>query len=78
MLWGDLMHVAAVQFRAPAITHKGDTDSKAATAERQKASADAARNGYLVAAAHLSFPGIGRLRQHEGYEWIPVNYAVPR
>jgi len=79
VLWGDLMHVAAVQFGAPATTHKGDTDSKAAAAQRQKAYADAAKNGYLVAGAHLSFPGIGRLRtEGEGYEWIPLNYAVPR
>lgn len=78
VLWGDLTHVAAVQFRAPATTQKGDTDSKAAAAERQKAYADAARNGYLIAGAHLSFPGIGRLREGKGYEWIPVNYALPR
>jgi glyoxylase-like metal-dependent hydrolase (beta-lactamase superfamily II) len=77
VLWGDLMHVAAVQFAAPATTIKFDTDSKAAAAQRKKAYADAARNGYLVAAAHLSFPGIGRLRaEGKGYVFIPVNYVA--
>jgi glyoxylase-like metal-dependent hydrolase (beta-lactamase superfamily II) len=77
VLWGDLMHVAAVQFAAPATTIKFDTDSKAAAAQRKKAYAEAAKQGYLVAAAHLSFPGIGRLRaEGKGYTFIPVNYVA--
>ena len=77
VLWGDLMHVAAVQFENPAVTIKFDTDSKAAAAQRKKAYRDAARHGYLVAGAHLSFPGIGRLRaEGKGYAWLPVNYSA--
>ena len=45
VLWGDLMHVAAVQFAQPAVTIAFDTDSKAAAAQRLRASADAAKNG---------------------------------
>lgn len=79
VLWGDLMHVAAVQFADPAITIKFDSDSKAAAAQRKKAYADAARHGYLVAAAHLSFPGVGHLRaEGKGYVFIPVNYSPVR
>ncbi len=79
VLWGDLMHVAAVQFNDPAVTIQFDTDSKAAAAQRKKAYADAAKQGYLVAGAHLSFPGIGRVRADgKGYRWIPVNYSVVR
>lgn len=79
VLWGDLMHVAAVQFDDPAVTIAFDTDSKAAAAQRKKAYADAAKGGYLIAASHLPFPGIGRLRaQGKGYVFLPVNYAVPR
>ncbi|WP_256856690.1 MBL fold metallo-hydrolase [Variovorax sp. KK3] len=77
--WGDLMHVAAVQFENPSITIQFDTDSKAAAAQRRKAYTEAAAQGYLVGGAHLSFPGIGRLRaQGNGYVWIPVNYAPGR
>ena len=35
VLWGDLMHVAAVQFAEPSVTIRFDTDSKAAAAQRR-------------------------------------------
>ena len=79
VLWGDLMHVAAVQFADPSVTIQFDTDSKAAAVQRKKAYADAAKQGYWVAAAHLSFPGIGHLRSEgKGYAFVPVNYSVVR
>ncbi len=80
VLWGDLMHVAAVQFDDPAVTIKFDTDNKAAAKERAKAYADAAKRGYLVGSAHLSFPGLGYLRKNagKGYTFIPVNYSSLR
>ncbi|MFC3108072.1 MBL fold metallo-hydrolase [Undibacterium arcticum] len=78
-LWGDLMHVAAVQFDNPGVTIQFDSDSKRAAIARKKAYADAAKNGYLVAGAHLSFPGIGHIRSDgKGYAWVPVNYLVVR
>jgi glyoxylase-like metal-dependent hydrolase (beta-lactamase superfamily II) len=78
-LWGDLMHVAAVQFPTPSVTIAFDTDSKAAAVQREKAFLDAAKNGYWVAAAHLPFPAIGHLRTSgTGYTWVPANYSVLR
>lgn len=77
VLWGDLMHVAAVQFADPSVTIQFDIDSKAAAPQRRKAYADAARNGYYVAIAHVSFPGIGQLRPDgKGYRWLPANYTT--
>jgi glyoxylase-like metal-dependent hydrolase (beta-lactamase superfamily II) len=77
MVWGDLMHVAAVQFPDPSVTMAFDVDSHAAAPQRKQAYADAARQGYYVAIAHVSFPGIGRLRaEGKGYVWVPVNYSV--
>lgn len=77
VLWGDLMHVAAVQFAAPQTTIRFDTDPKAAMAERRRAYADAAKGGYWIAAAHLAFPGIGRLRSEGGaYVYVPANYTT--
>ena len=79
VLWGDLMHVAAVQFADPSVTIKYDTDPKAAARQRKKAYADAAKHGYWVAGAHLSFPGIGHLRANGGsYIWVPANYTSLR
>jgi glyoxylase-like metal-dependent hydrolase (beta-lactamase superfamily II) len=77
MVWGDLMHVAAVQFPDPAVTIQFDTDSKKAAPQRRKAYADAAKNGHYVAVAHVAFPGIGQLRADgKGYRWLPVNYSA--
>ena len=79
LLWGDLMHVAAVQFPEPSVTIKFDTDSKAAAVQRKKAFAAAAKQGQWVGASHLPFPGLGHLRPDgSGYDWIPANYSVPR
>ena len=79
VLWGDLMHVAAVQFAEPAVTIRFDTDPKAAAAQRKKEYADAAKRGHWVAAAHLPFPGIGHLRADgKGYDWMPANYSAMR
>jgi glyoxylase-like metal-dependent hydrolase (beta-lactamase superfamily II) len=79
MLWGDLVHVAAVQFPDPSVTIKFDSDSKAAAVQRKKAFADAAKNGYLIGAAHLPFPGLGHLKaEGKGYRFIPANYTVIR
>ncbi len=78
VLWGDLMHVAAVQFEDPGVTIQFDTDSKAAAKQRKAAYAEAARGGYLVGASHLSFPGLGHLRKAsagKGYVFVPVNYT---
>jgi glyoxylase-like metal-dependent hydrolase (beta-lactamase superfamily II) len=76
VLWGDLMHVAAVQFPHPEVTIAFDVDSKAAAPQRKKAFAAAAAQGHYVGVAHVSFPGIGRLRADgKGYRWLPANYT---
>ena len=79
VVWGDLMHVAAVQFAQPSATMTFDSDAKAAAPQRALNYADAAKTGYFVAVAHISFPGIGQLRADgKGYEWVPLNYnAAP-
>jgi glyoxylase-like metal-dependent hydrolase (beta-lactamase superfamily II) len=77
VLWGDIMHVAAIQFPDPAVTIAFDTDSSLATAARKKVFADAAAHGDWVAGAHLSFPGIGHLLPvGAGYAYVPANYSA--
>ena len=72
---GDIMHFAEVQFPNPAVKIMFDSDPNAAAAQRKKAFADAAKNGYWIAPAHVSFPGIGHLRASGGgYRWIPITY----
>ncbi len=78
IVWGDLIHVGAVQFPDPSVTIHFDTDSKAALVQRRKVFASVAKQGDFVAAAHLSFPGLGHIRAAgKGYVWLPVNYSAP-
>jgi len=78
-LLGDLMHVAAVQFDNPSVTIAFDSDEKTAESARKAAFAAAAKAGYLIGTAHLTFPALGHLRANgKGYTYLPVDYAVPR
>jgi glyoxylase-like metal-dependent hydrolase (beta-lactamase superfamily II) len=77
ILWGDLMHVAAVQFPDPSVSIGFDYDTAAAKASRAKVFADAAASGAMVGGAHLPFPALGHLRKSgAGYEFVPVNYST--
>lgn len=76
MIWGDLVHVQAVQFDQPSVAIHFDSDPAKAEAERKAEFAKAAKQGYLVGAAHLAFPGLGHVRaKGHAYEWVPVNYT---
>jgi glyoxylase-like metal-dependent hydrolase (beta-lactamase superfamily II) len=77
VLWGDLLHFAAVQFPDPSKSVRFDFDSNAALAARKKVLADAASGGYWVGVAHVPFPGIGHVRvDGTGYAWVPINYSA--
>jgi glyoxylase-like metal-dependent hydrolase (beta-lactamase superfamily II) len=76
---GDLIHVAAVQFDDPSVTISFDSDGPAAAASRDKVFTQAARDGTVIAAAHLQFPGMGRLKANgKGWMFVPVNYTRMR
>jgi glyoxylase-like metal-dependent hydrolase (beta-lactamase superfamily II) len=75
---GDLVHIEPVQFADPQVTLKFDTDNNAARAERLKVFHAAAENHEWIAAAHMSFPGLGHIRTDgEGYDWVPATYSMP-
>jgi glyoxylase-like metal-dependent hydrolase (beta-lactamase superfamily II) len=72
---GDTIHAPDAQFEDPSITVAFDVDQEAAAATRQRAFADAAKEGYLVAFDHMYFPGIGRIKKESvGYRWLPIPY----
>ena len=74
---GDLIHVAAVQFADPGVTIAFDSDAKAAALSRTAVFKMAAKDGALVGAAHLQFPGLGHLRAAgPSWQWVPVNYST--
>ncbi len=73
LIWGDLVHHAAVQFAQPEVTWAFDEDPDQARATRLALMARAAEAGWLVAGAHLSDPGIGWIRRAgAGYAFHPV------
>ena len=79
LLIGDLIHVAAVQLEHPEVTIQFDTHQKDAAKTRSKVFTQAAKDGVLIGAAHLQFPGLGHLKKNKkSYTWIPVNYTQMR
>ena len=74
VLWGDLMHVAAVQLPVPAATVVFDAMPAQSAANRMQIYREAEREGAWIAAAHIGFPGIGRIRGDGkgGYSWVPM------
>ncbi|NUU02708.1 MBL fold metallo-hydrolase [Herbaspirillum robiniae] len=77
MVIGDIIHVAAIQFQDPTVTISFDSDSAQAEKERIKEFTRIADGKILFAAAHVPFPGLGRLKaEQHGFRWIPVNYSA--
>jgi glyoxylase-like metal-dependent hydrolase (beta-lactamase superfamily II) len=76
IVWGDTVHVAEMQIPNPDVRMSFDTDVQLAEKARLQLLADADAHGYIIAAAHVSFPGLGHIRkQGNGYQWIPVSYS---
>jgi glyoxylase-like metal-dependent hydrolase (beta-lactamase superfamily II) len=77
LIWGDVVHNAAVQFPQPKVTIEFDSDQAKAQATRLKLFGWTAKNALLVAGAHLPFPGIGHVRADGkgSYSWVPVDFA---
>jgi len=77
MVWGDIVHVAALQFADPSITVIYDSDQDAAAAQRTALLKSAADGRTLIAAAHIAFPGIGHVVSRGSiYAWLPSNYTT--
>jgi glyoxylase-like metal-dependent hydrolase (beta-lactamase superfamily II) len=77
LVWGDVVHNAAVQMPQPKVTIEFDSDPAKALATRLKLFGWTAKESLLVAGAHLPFPGIGHVRADgKGqYSWVPVDFA---
>ena len=61
LIWGDIVHLAAVQLARPEARLIYDTDTDLAAATRATVLDWAARERLTVAGAHLGFPGFGRV-----------------
>lgn len=78
LLWGDVIHSPETQFQDPQITIQFDMDADRAIETRRRALADAAREGYIIGSAHITFPGVGHVSSDgEVYGWVPLPYTAP-
>ncbi len=77
LVWGDIVHVAPIQFPDPQVTVTYDSDGAGAEGRREALFSEAARTGAWIAAAHISFPGLGHIRAEDGrFGWVPANYTT--
>jgi len=73
LVWGDLMHLALVQFPVPEISATFDVDPAAAAVTRRLVMDYAAKNDILVAGMHIVYPGIGKVEEDgTGFKFVPV------
>ena len=76
VFWGDITHGDILQFDEPGVAIEFAIDQKAAVAARDIAFRQAVEGKYLIAGAHVAFPGIGHVRKDStNYDWLPFNYA---
>ena len=80
LIWGDIVHSAAVQFAKPGVAIEFDVDSRLAVKTREKLFTDVAEQKLLVAGMHLPFPGVGHVRRDTkgSYTWVPINFSPVR
>ncbi|MEF0942966.1 MBL fold metallo-hydrolase [Rhizobium sp. BR 362] len=75
LLWGDIVHVAAVQFADPAVTIGYDADRAEAEAEHFRVFDEVSKKKLMIGGAHLPFPGLGHVRQNgkDSYAFVPLS-----
>jgi len=77
LVWGDAAHAMAVQLPHPEIGIVFDTDGPTAIKTREELLTKLAADKTMIAAAHMPFPGLGRVRKSDisgGYDWIPATF----
>lgn len=74
LIWGDIIHVPALQIARPEWYFRFDAAPETAIATRRRILERAATDDLIVAGAHLPFPGIARIaRDGERLRYLPVD-----
>jgi len=72
MIWGDVVHMPALQMAAPQAGTVLDIDRERAVATRRRALEMAAADRIRVAGTHFDFPAIGYIeRRATGFGFVP-------
>ena len=73
LIWGDIIHGAALQFPHPETAIGFDSDKPQAIATRKAILDRVSSDRQLIAGMHLPFPGIGHVaRDGAAYAWVPA------
>ncbi|MFY9836306.1 MAG: MBL fold metallo-hydrolase [Xanthobacteraceae bacterium] len=76
LIWGDIVHNAALQFIEPDRSIAFDHDPAMAIANRKKVFDMVASDRLLFAGSHLPFPGLGHAaKASSGYTYVPLPHA---
>jgi glyoxylase-like metal-dependent hydrolase (beta-lactamase superfamily II) len=77
LLWGDIVHNAALQFPEPDRAISFDTDQAMAIASRKRVFDMAANERLTIAGSHLPFPGIGHVaKAATGCTYVPIEWGA--
>ncbi len=75
LIWGDIVHVPAVQFAHPDVSIAFDIDPELAARTRAKIFAEIAADRVRLAGMHLVFPALGHMApEGTGYRFVPEYY----
>lgn len=75
LIWGDVVHLQAIQFAHPDVSLRYDVDGALASVSRQAIFARTANEGLLVAGMHMDFPCFGHVvTDGDAYRWIAEPY----
>src|SRR5262249_36868769 len=77
LLWGDIVHNAALQFPEPDRAISFDTDQAMAIATRKRVFDMTVTDKLLIAGSHLPFPGLGHVaKASTGYAYVPLEWGA--
>jgi glyoxylase-like metal-dependent hydrolase (beta-lactamase superfamily II) len=75
LLWTDIVHSTALQFREPERGIAFDFDPPKAIATRKKVMDMVATDRMLIAGTHIGFPGVGHVaKAGTGYAFVPLSW----
>jgi hypothetical protein len=73
LVWGDVVHIPAIQVARPDAAFEYDVDPQAARDTRARTFDMVCAERLCVAGAHLDFPGLGTIvRSGAGYRFEPA------
>ena len=77
LIWGDVVHLPAIQLPRPEVGLTFDVDREVAAATRKRILDQVAAERSLVAGMHLEFPALGYVRRAgAGFAWVPEQWSA--